>query len=67
MANKTISNRQKLSFRILPAQKILKPRNPVAIAAKQRAAGSHQKTASATRQVQKRMVKKLIGNPESGQ
>jgi hypothetical protein len=65
MANKTVSNRQKLSFRIEPTQKALKPRNPVAIAAKQRAAGSHQKTASATRQKQKRLVKKLIGEPES--
>jgi len=41
MANKNVGNRQKLSFRLEPAQS--KPRNPVAVAAKMRAAGSHQK------------------------
>ncbi|WP_394780130.1 hypothetical protein [Undibacterium sp.] len=56
MANKTLGTRQKLSFRIEPAQS--KPRNPVAIAAKQRAAGPHKKTASAVRQAQKLAVKK---------
>jgi hypothetical protein len=71
MANKAIANRQKLSFRIEPAarplrsaQKGLKPRNPVAIAAKQRAAGPHRKTASAARQAQKRSLKKNLAGPD---
>ena len=57
MANKTTGTRQKLTFRLDPAQ--TKPRNPVAVAAKQRAAGSHQKSASALRQEQNRSAKKL--------
>ncbi len=56
MANKTLGTRQKLSFRIEPSQ--AKPRNPVAIAAKQRAAGPHKKSVSALRQAQKLAVKK---------
>jgi len=60
MANKTLGTRQKLSFRIEPSQKGMKPRNPVAVAAKQRAAGPHKKTASAVRQVQKRSIKKTL-------
>ena len=58
MANKTLAKRQKLSFRIEPSQKTLKPRNPVAVAAKQRAAGPHRKSASAERQLQKEALKK---------
>ncbi|GGC88285.1 hypothetical protein [Undibacterium terreum] len=61
MANKSLGTRQKLSFRIEPSQ--AKPRNPVAIAAKQRAAGPHKKSASAVRQAQKLAVKK--GEAES--
>ena|SRR4030081_978178 len=60
MANKTLAKRQKLAFRIEPSQKSLKPRNPVAIAAKQRAAGQHRKNASARRQAQKRSLKKIL-------
>jgi hypothetical protein len=44
MANKALAKRQKLSLQTVPSRKGLKPRNPVAIAAKKRAAGSHQKT-----------------------
>lgn len=56
MANKTLGTRQKLSFRVEPSQ--TRPRNPVAVAAKQRAAGPHRKSASAIRQAQKLLVKK---------
>ncbi|WP_413458595.1 hypothetical protein [Herbaspirillum huttiense] len=65
MANKTLGTRQKLSFRIEPSQS--RPRNPVALAAQQRAggAGAHRKNASAQRQQLKSdLLKKLVGNPE---
>jgi len=64
MANKTLGTRQKLSFRIEPSQKLAKPRNPVAVAAKQRAAGPHRKTASALRHTAQREIKKKLD--ESG-
>lgn len=63
MANKSLGTRQKLSFRIEPSQQIAKPRNPVAVAAKLRAGGSHQKTVSAERQQQKRSIKKILTDP----
>lgn len=65
MANKALSKRQKLTIRVEPSQRALKPRNPIALAAKQRVAGSHQKTSSAQRQLQQRLLKKIIG--ESGE
>lgn len=58
MANKALATRQKLSFRIEPSQ--AKPRNPVAVAAKQRAAGPHRKNASALRQSDKQALKKTL-------
>jgi hypothetical protein len=61
MANKTLGTRQKLTFRIEPSQQ--KPRNPVAVAAKQRAAGPHQKTISAQRQLHKRSLLKKLTEP----
>ncbi|MDB5841242.1 MAG: hypothetical protein JWQ23_3194 [Herminiimonas sp.] len=64
MANKALAKRQKLSLRVEPSQKALKPRNPVAVAAKQRAAGSHEKTGSAQRQLQNRGLRKLFKEPE---
>lgn len=64
MANKTLGTRQKLSFRIEPSQ-LAKPRNPVAVAAKQRVAGPHRKTTSALRQTAWLEVKKKLD--ESGQ
>lgn len=64
MANKTLGTRQKLSFRIEPSQQLAKPRNPVAVAAKQRAAGPHRKTASALRQSARLEVKKKLAEPE---
>lgn len=60
MARKSISNRQKPSFRIEPAQRALNPCNPVAVAAKQRAAGAHRKTNAAHRQAKKRDLIRLL-------
>lgn len=60
MANKALAKRQKLAFRVEPSQKALKPRNPVAIPAKQRAAGPHVKTKSANRQAKKRELVRLL-------
>lgn len=57
MANKTLGTRQKLVFRLDPAQ--VKPRNPVAALAKRSGAGSHQKNSAALRQAQKQALKKL--------
>lgn len=65
MANKTLGTRQKLSFRVEPSQS--RPRNPVALAAQQRAggAGAHRKNASAQRQQLKSdLLKKLVGDPK---
>jgi hypothetical protein len=66
MANKALARRQRLSYRVEPSQTALKPRNPVAIAAKQRNAGPHQKSASAQRQAQKKMLKKTQDGPDGG-
>lgn len=63
MANKALSKRQKMTIRIEPSQKALKPRNPIALAAKQRVAGSHTKMGSAQRQLQQRLLKKFLGEP----
>lgn len=57
MANKSMGTRQKLIFRLDPAQ--TKPRNPVAVAAKPSGAGSHQKSNSSIRQTQKIILKKI--------
>ncbi|RJG07762.1 hypothetical protein D3870_01735 [Noviherbaspirillum cavernae] len=60
MANKTIGNRQKLVIRVEPSQRALKPRNPIALPVRQRVAGSHEKTESAKRQLQNRLLKKAL-------
>ena len=61
MANKALAKRQKLSFRVEPSQRPLKPRNPVAVPAKQRAAGPHRKSKSANRQAKKRdLIRQLL-------
>lgn len=66
MANKELARRQKLIIRVEPSQRALKPRNPIAVAAKQRVAGSHRKSNSAQRQLQERLLKKVIrGSEES--
>jgi hypothetical protein len=64
MANKALSKRQKMTIRIEPSQRALKPRNPIALPAKQRVAGAHRKTASAQRQLQQNLIKKSLGEPE---
>jgi hypothetical protein len=64
MANKALSKRQKLTIRIEPSQRALKPRNPIAVAAKQRVAGAHQKSASAKRQLHNRLLKKVLADPD---
>ena len=60
MANKALSKRQKLVIRIEPSQKALKPRNPIALAAKQRVAGPHKTSISAQRQLEKRLLQKNL-------
>lgn len=64
MANKALAKRQKLTIRIEPSQRALKPRNPVALAAKQRVGGSHQKSVSAQRRIQKLQLKKKLTTPD---
>jgi hypothetical protein len=65
MANKALATRQKMRIRVEPSQAYAKPRNPVAVAAKQRSAGSHEKSVSAQRQELKRALeKKLTGGDE---
>jgi len=60
MANKALATRQKMRIRIEPSQK--PPRNPFALAARQRVAGPHQKSATGQRQLEKRLLqKKLAG------
>jgi hypothetical protein len=58
MANKALATRQKMQIRIEPSQRAGNPRNPVAVAAKLRAAGPHTKGATAQRQAQKRALAK---------
>ena len=57
MANKALATRQKMQFRVEPSQA---PRNLVAAAAKQRAAGAHVKTVSGQRQQEKRLLARLL-------
>jgi hypothetical protein len=64
MANKGLAKRQKLTIRVEPSQRALKPRNPLVVPARQRSAGPHQKSVSAVRQGQKRALKKVLGDPE---
>ncbi|OGB27676.1 MAG: hypothetical protein A3I66_07380 [Burkholderiales bacterium RIFCSPLOWO2_02_FULL_57_36] len=65
MANKAISKRQKLSFRIEPSQRSMRSKDPVAIRAKQRAAGPHKKSGSAVDLIQQRTFKKNLADPNS--
>jgi hypothetical protein len=64
MANKALAKRQKLTIRIEPSQKALKPRNHVVLAAKQRVGGPHQKSVSGQRQELKRLLKTKLSEPE---
>ena len=69
MANKALATRQKMRIRVEPAQAYSKPRNPVAVAAKQRSAGSHAKGKTAERQAAKRELAKakLKADEDSGE
>ncbi|MES2322046.1 MAG: hypothetical protein V4633_07280 [Pseudomonadota bacterium] len=58
MANKALATRQKMRISVEPPQQFGKPRNPVAVAAKLRAAGPHTKGATAERAAAKRALKK---------
>ncbi len=60
MANKALAKRQKLAHRVEPSQRALKPRNPVAVPARQRAAGPHEKTKTGSRQAKKRELVRLL-------
>lgn len=62
MANKALATRQKMMLRVDPAP--LKPRNPFAGFAKQRAAGTHAKPLSSERQAAKRALKKVKLTPD---
>ena len=64
MANKALSTRQKMRIKVEPSQAYAKPRNPVAVAAKQRSAGSHDRSKSAERQLLKRLLAKAPVKPE---
>lgn len=55
MANKALATRQKMQLRVAPSPK---PRNPVAVAAKLRAAGPHRKETGSERQAAKVALKK---------
>ncbi len=65
MANKALAKRQKLVIRVEPSQRALKPRNPLVAPAKQRAAGPHRKSASATRQLHDRLLKKALDDAKN--
>ena len=64
MANKALATRQKMRLTVEPSQQLSKPRNPVAVAAKLRAAGPHKKGATAARQAEKRALAKAKLVPE---
>jgi hypothetical protein len=63
MANKALAKRQKLTLRIEPSQKA--PRNPVAPAARMRAAGPHRKNASAQRQALLRLLRSKVADGDA--
>jgi hypothetical protein len=64
MANKSLATRQKMRVRVEPSQNFGKPRNPVALAARQRVAGSHAKPAGSERQAAKRALAKAGLKPD---
>ena len=66
MANKALATRQKMRVRVEPSQQFGKPRNPVAVAAKQRAAGPHARNTAQERLAAKRALKKakLVADDE---
>ena len=64
MANKALAARNKMRLTLAPSQQIARVRNPVAVAAKLRAAGAHAKPAGAQRQAAKQALKKAKLEPE---
>lgn len=62
MANKALATRQKMRLRVEPSQQYAhgpnKPRNPVAVAAKQRSAGPHARNTAQERMLAKMLLKK---------
>ena len=64
MANKALATRQKMRLTVAPSQQLGKVRNPVAVAAKLRAAGPHTKGPGPERQAAKRALKKAKLEPE---
>jgi hypothetical protein len=66
MANKALAKRQKLMLKADPiGRAATKPRNPVAVAAKQKAAGAHRKNASGERQLQNRLLQRIFSEPDA--
>jgi hypothetical protein len=59
MANKALATRQKMRLQIKPSQQFGAPRNPVALAAKQRSAGPHARNTAQERLAAKRALKKV--------
>jgi hypothetical protein len=64
MANKALATRQKMRLTVAPSQQLGKVRNPVAVAAKLRAAGPHAKGPGPERQAAKRALKKAKLEPD---
>lgn len=60
MANKALSTRQKMRIKVEPSQQVAKVRNPVAVAAKLRAAGPHVKGKTAQRQAERRALARTL-------
>ena len=59
MADEARKKRQKAATSLEPVRRAGKPRNPIALAARQRVAGPHRKGASGQRQLQQRLLRKL--------
>ncbi len=64
MANKALAARNKMRLTVAPSQQVVKVRNPVAVAAKLRAAGPHAKGPAQERAAAKRALKKAKLEPE---
>ena len=64
MANKALAARNKMRLMVAPSQQVAKVRNPVAVAAKLRAAGPHAKGPAQERAAAKRALKKAKLEPE---
>lgn len=64
MANKALATRNKMRLTVAPSQQVAKVRNPVAVAAKLRAAGPHAKGRAQERAAAKRALKKAKLEPE---